>query len=392
MGLHSGWVGGRGKVSLLFQPKSGQRGGGVLPRLVLPSFLLVFLAGCAGGGSTTTVPPPPPPPPPTTVPFRVETVVANAAFPVVMAFAPDGRMFYNELRTGNIRVVQNGALLAQPLATLVVETSGERGLLGLALDPQFAANRRVYVLHSDPAGKHRIVRFTEANNTGSNLTVMVDNLPSAVVHNGGNIAFGPDGMLYVTLGDATVPANSQDRDSLSGKILRYDVSTAPATVPPNNPFGAGNPAFNLGLRNSFDFTFHPQSGIIYASENGPNCDDEINRIVAGANYGWRPNYPCGDNDPQYRAPIMRFTPPIAPTGITFYTAAVFPQFTGNLFLVDFNQGRVRRFVVDEAAMGEILFSEVVVDGGFGPLLDILPGPGGNIYFSSANGIHRIVPQ
>jgi glucose/arabinose dehydrogenase len=346
---------------------------------------LALLASCGGGMGGAVVNPPGPTP----VPFRVETFLSNLNFPVTMAFAPDGRLFFNELRTGQVRVVVNGVLQAQPFATVPVEISGERGLLGLAFDPQFASNRFVYVLLSDPSGVQRVVRFTDDNGTGINPTIIIDNLPSAFNHNGGNIGFGPDGFLYVTIGDSGNPANAQDPDSLSGKLLRYNSN---GTVVATNPFGPNNPAFNLGLRNSFDFTFHPQGGTVYASENGPNCDDEINRVVAGGNYGWRPNYPCGDTSTQFIAPLIRFTPPIAPTGITFYTGTVFPQFTGSLFMADLNEGRVRRFVVNESMAGQISSSEIVVDGGFGGLVDIIQGPDGFLYFSSTTAIHRIVPQ
>lgn len=374
----------------MFWPSSPQRETGTSARSrrsLLPLFAAVLLlAGCSGGDGAVSDPPTSDPAP---VPFRMETFLSGLNFPVVLAFAPDGRLFFNELRTGQVRVVQNGQLLPQAFATLPVETSGERGLLGLALDPNFATNRFVYVLHSDPSGVHRVVRFTEANNVGTNAAVLISNLPSTSVHNGGNIGFGRDGKLYVTVGDSTIPANAQDLASLSGKLLRYNPD---GSVPSDNPFGATNPAFNLGLRNSFDFTFHPQTGAIYASENGPDCDDELNRVVAGANYGWRPSYPCGDTDASFRAPLARFNPVIAPTGVTFYTANIFPQFRGSLFLVDFNQGRVRRFVVDESNQGTITFSETVVDAGFGSLLDIVQGPDGFLYFSSTNAILRIVPQ
>jgi glucose/arabinose dehydrogenase len=351
----------------------------------------LLLQGCGDSNSVTSSPPPPPlsPPPPDTVAFRVEVFVGSLDFPVAMAFAPDGRLFFNELNTGNVRIIQDGVLQAQPFATVPVETAGERGLLGLAFDPQFAGNGFVYVLHSDPSGVQRAVRFVDMNGIGVSPQVIVGNLPSASNHNGGNIGFGADGRLYITLGDATDPANAQNENSLAGKILRYNPD---GTIPADNPFGPSNPAFNLGLRNSFDFTFHPQTGAIYASENGPNCDDELNRIVAGGNYGWRLNYPCGDTDFNFVAPLTRFNPPIAPTGVIFYTGSVFPQFQSDLFLVDFNLGRVQRFTVDEALQGQILESEVVVDGGFGPLLDIVEGLDGFIYFSSDTAILRIVPQ
>jgi glucose/arabinose dehydrogenase len=345
----------------------------------------VCLAGCGGGGGFSSNPNPNPTP----VPFRTETFLAGAAFPVAMAFAPDGRLFFNELQTGRVRIVQSGQLLAQPFATIAVQTTGERGLLGLAIDPNFAANRFVYVYYSDPGGFHRLLRFTEANNVATNQTIIFTVPASNSNHNGGNIAFGFDGRLYITVGDCGDPANSQNMTSPCGKILRINPD---GTIPGDNPFGAANPAFNLGLRNSFDFTFHPQSGIIYASENGPSCDDEINRVVAAANYGWRVNYPCGDASAGFVAAIARFNPVIAPTGIAFYTANVFPQFRNSLFLVDFNTGRVRRFVVNEGMQGQVAQTEIVVDGGFGALLDVVQGPDGFLYFSSMTTVLRIVPQ
>jgi glucose/arabinose dehydrogenase len=353
-----------------------------LLQLVTVAALVAATSTCGGGSGRKSVAQPGP------QNLAVETFVGNLDTPVVMAFAPDGRLFFNELRNGQVRIIQNGALVSQPFVTLPVETSGERGLLGLALDPQFAANHFVYVLQSDPAGKHRVLRFTDSAGVGTGQTVIVDNLPSTSNHNGGNIGFGPDGKLYVTVGDHQDPANSQSQTALAGKLLRYNPD---GTVPADNPFGPGNPAFNLGLRNSFDFTFHPQSGAIYASENGPDCDDEINRIVPGGNYGWRPNYPCGDNDPAFIAPLQRFNPVIAPTGITFYTGTALPGFNNNLFMVDFIVGRIQRFVVDDAAHA-ITSSEIILNGGNGPLFDIITGPDGFLYFSTQNSILRIVPQ
>ena len=357
--------------------------------MALAALVTLALAGCGGGGGGATISPPPTTPPPSSVAFRVEIFVGNLNFPVRLAFAPDGRLFFNELQTGNVRIIQNRVVQAQPFATLPVETSGERGLLGLAFHPQFSSNGFVYVLHSDPSGVQRVVRFADMNGTGVAEQVIVDNLPSASVHNAGAIGFGPDGRLYVSIGDSTDPANSQNQNSLSGKILRY---AADGAIPADNPFGAANPAFNLGLRNTFDFAFHPTTGTIYASENGPNCDDELNRIVAGGNYGWRPSYPCGDTSTSFVAPLARFNPVIAPTGVAFYTASVFPQFRNQLFMTDFNTGRLRRFAVNDAAPGQTTETAIVVDGGFGALLDVVQGPDGFLYFSSQTAILRLVPQ
>lgn len=344
--------------------------------LLIPA--LAFLTQCNGsldpgfGGAVNT---------------RVETFIADAAFPVSLAFAPDGRLFYTELRTGNIRIVQGGQLLTQPFATLPVAINGEQGLLGLALDPGFAANGFVYVYHTHPSPlRNRVVRFTDTNNTGGNLTVIVDNLPVNTTHNGGRVRFGADGFLYVTIGDAGSPANSQTTASVAGKLLRY---TPAGGIPAGNPV-AGNPMFAMGLRNPFGLAFHRTAGTPYVSDNGPNCDDEVNRIVSGGNYGWRPSYPCGDTDTQFLPPVMRFNPVIAPTGMVFYQGSVFPEWNNNLFLTSFLDGRLTRFVVNESAGGTITSQQVIINGAFGALIDVTVGNDGNLYVASDTAILRVV--
>jgi glucose/arabinose dehydrogenase len=311
----------------------------------------------------------------------VETFIAGANFPVALAFAPDGRLFYNELLTGQVRIVQNGQLQAQPFVTVPVATNGEQGLLGLALDSNFANNRFVYIYHTHPNPlRNRVVRYTESNGVATNETVIADNLPVNTNHNGGRVAFGPDGRVYVTIGDAGDPANSQSSTSLAGKVLSYDPSgTQPAAR-----------LVALGLRNCFGIAFHRVSAVPYVSDNGPNCDDEINRIIPLGNYGWRPNYPCGDANPQFIAPIRRFTPTIAPTGIAFYAGNVFPEWRNHLFLADFNDGRLRRFVVNELDFGRVMEEQVIINGGFGALLDVTVGTDGNLYVASDTAVLRIV--
>ncbi len=326
------------------------------------------------------------------VPFRVETFLPNANFPATMAFAPDGRLFYNELRTGNIRIVSNGQLLAQPLATLPVSTNGEQGLIGLTFDPNFSQNRFVYVYHVNPNPLvGRVVRFTDQNNIGINQLTLLNDIPVGTIHNGGNIGFDRNGRFYLTVGENGDPANSQVFTNIKGKILRYNIDASGVATPAGTVLGdPSSPIFALGLRNSFDFTFHPTAGTVYASENGPACDDEVNRIVSQGNYGWRPNYPCSDTDPRFIQPLVRFTPTIAPTGIMFYTGSLFTQWPGHLFLVAFNDGQIRRYVADEGQNGRITGSETIYTDSSGSLLDIVTGPDGNIYFSTQISIRRIV--
>jgi glucose/arabinose dehydrogenase len=323
------------------------------------------------------------------VPFKIVNYKTGLNFPVSMAFLPDGRLLYNELSTGNIRVIENGVLRPEPWASLAIVNEGEQGLIGLAVDSQYSSNPYVYVFYSAPSGFNRVVRFRDSGGFAIDQQLIIDGLPMALWHNSGNLVSGKDGRLYISIGDNTVPANSQDLGSKAGKILRYNRD---GSIPADNPFGSGNPIYALGLRNSFDLTVHPDTGTIYASENGPECDDELNRIVPGGNYGWRPAYPCGDASSTYRQPIRRFNPVISPTGLMFYTGSVFPQFTGSLILVNYKVGKIRRYSVDESNGGRVISSDIIFDGGLGSLLDVVQGPEGHIYFTTTNGIYRIVPQ
>ncbi len=372
------------------------------PRLVAvfvaAAFLLLYLQ-CGGTASQPAAPQPTPTPAPAPAPapapstpqpvtVGVEVFKDGLNFPVKLAFAPDGRLFFTQ-KGGLVRILQNGQVLEPPFVTLRVEAEGERGVLGIAFDPDFGTNHFIYVFYSDPSGVNRVVRFTDSNNVGTNEAVIVEGIPHSHFHNGGNIEFDRTGHLFVSTGDALNPANSQDPNSRHGKILRYNRD---GSIPPDNPLGSGNPVFALGLRNPFDFAFHPQSGVMYVSENGPECDDEADRIVPGGNYGWRPNYPCGDTDPHFIAPIARYSPPVVPTGIMFYTGDRFPQFTGHVLLAQFGDGKIRHLVVDDANNGKVSKDEIIVNGGFGKLIDMVQGPDGLIYFNNDHAILRLVPR
>ena len=294
--------------------------------------------------------------------FDLEPVITGLDFPVSMAFAPDGRLFYNEFGTGNIRVVDpSWTLLPQPFYTLPVLTGGEKGLLGIALDPDFPSNGFVYAYHTTSTpDRNRVVRLTAAGDTGTNETVIIDNLPAADNHNGGNIHFGPDGKLYVTIGDTEQPALSQDPSSLAGKILRYNKD---GTIPADNPT-PGSPVYSLGLRNSFDFTFHRHTGDLWATENGPATDDELNLIVAEGNYGW-PTVTGIAGDPLFVDPLAAFTPTIAPTGIVSVSASSTygTAYHDNLLFTDFNEGQVRRVVLSGPSLDQLVSLTSAFTGG-----------------------------
>ena len=257
--------------------------------------------------------------------FLAEGKVADAAWPVALAAAPDGRLFFAELRTGKIRILQNGQVRPEPFAAIEgVSTHGESGLLGLALHPDFPQEPFVYAMYTVdnpetgmPSGQ-RVVRFQEANNVGQDYTVIIDNLPATqtTIHNGGRIAFGPDSKLYVSVGDTAVGDLAQDATRAEGSILRYNPD---GSIPSDNPI-PGSPVYAIGLRNVFGFAFQPNTGFLYATDNGPGGFDEVNKIEAGQNYGW-PGHMGVDSPEGYTDPVAVYgTWPeraIGPTGVAF---------------------------------------------------------------------------
>lgn len=344
---------------------------------------------------------------PTTAPsgpvaYTVETFVSGLVIPWEMRFLPDGRIFVTE-RPGRVRVVENGQLRPEPVATIPdVAHEGEGGLLGLALDPDFAANHWVYLYYTYPAGgglANKVVRYTETNNTLVDPVVILDGIPAASIHDGGRIAFGPDGKLYVTTGDAAVPELAQDLGSLAGKILRINPD---GSIPPDNPF-PGSPVYSYGHRNPEGLAWQPGTDALYSTEHGPSGHDEVNLIQPGANYGW----------PAMRGtegPSNGYTPPViesggntwAPAGATFVEGTTFPQWTGSLLFGSLRGTTLWRLDIPGGSSPPAL--EPIISDDYGRLRDVVEGPDGNLYILTSNRdgrgspaddddrILRIVPQ
>ena len=328
--------------------------------------------------------------------FTAELVVGTLAEPVKMDFAADGRLFFNELSSGNVRVIDaTGALVGTPFATETILSDGEKGLLGLALAPDFATSGNVFLFVSVAAGgghldRNQVVRWTATGNVGGSRTVIVDDLPIANAHNAGDLRFGADGMLYVTTGDVGDPILSQTDGSHAGRILRY---MPDGTIPADNPV-AGDPEWCRGLRNTFDLTVHPITGGIFASENGPMSDDEIEYVQKGKNYEW--GAAAGSIPPPtigFR--VRTWTPVIAPTGIAFYTGGGFGSgFDDNLFVLGYVGADIRRLVLSGASLvdvdAEVSFASFVDVGGVdNKPLDIVKGADGALYVSTFTAIWRI---
>ena len=212
--------------------------------------------------------------------------------PTAMEFAPDGRLFVC-LQNGTLRVIKNGTLLSAPFIKLAVDSSGERGLLGIAFDPDFARNNYLYLYHTVPGSPahNQVSRFTAAGDVAAanSEVVLLDlsNLSTAPNHNGGATHFGPDGKLYVAAGENANGANAQSFNNLLGKILRIN---SDGSIPTDNPFyntasGNNRAIWALGLRNPYTFAFQPGSTRMFINDVGESTWEEIDDGIAGSNYG-----------------------------------------------------------------------------------------------------------
>jgi glucose/arabinose dehydrogenase len=310
--------------------------------------------------------------------FRVETVLTGLEIPWSLNFAPDGRLFVTE-RPGRVRIVSTSGASELALSVDGVYTQGEAGLLGLALDPDFAQNRFVYIYYSATASGgpvNRIVRYREVNSRLGERVVLLDNIPAAQIHDGGRLRFGPDGLLYATAGDAAEANLAQDVASLAGKILRLNRD---GTVPRDNRFSS--PVYTYGHRNPQGFDWHP-NGDLWAVEHGNNGNDEVNAIRGGLNFGW-PRIEGAATMPNMETPVVFFSPSIAPSGASFYRGQRLPQFSNNLFVATLRGTHLLRLTVDSSAR-RVTAQERLLDGTFGRLRDVVSGPDGALYFCTNN--------
>lgn len=306
-----------------------------------------------------------------------------------MDFAPDGRLFVCE-QTGRLRVIKNGTLLPAPFVTLTVDPSGERGLLGVAFDPDFGANHFVYVYYTATTTTihNRVSRFTASGDVavgGSEVVILeLENL-GATNHNGGAIHFGLDGKLYIATGENAVPSNSQTLANKLGKILRIN---SDGTIPSDNPFlgsamGTNRAIWALGLRNPFTFSFQNGTGRIFINDVGQSAFEEIDDGIAGSNYGW-PDTEGQTMDPRFRSPLFSYghgsgtSAGCAITGGAFYSPAIVtfpPSYGGDYFFADLCNGWIRKFDPGDSSV-------TVFATGIANPVDLKVHPDGSLYYLS----------
>ena len=330
-----------------------------------------------------------------------------------MAFAPDGRLFVCQ-QNGALRVIDaDGMLLGPAFVTLTVDTNGERGLLGVAFDPNFSSNHFVYVYHTVPAGSgpsptppphNRITRFTANGNvaTGAGTTILdLDNLSLQTMHNGGAIHFGPDGKLYVAVGDNVFGANSQSLSNRLGKILRINPDGSLPTNPANpttfpgimgSPSGANQAIWVVGLRNPFTFAFQPGTTRMFINDVGQSTWEEVNDGIAGSNYGWpivEGPAPSPSPTASYRYPLLYYShgsnstsTGCAIVGAAFYNPDIlqFPtSYVGKYFFGDLCNGWIR--VMDTSNNTSSVFASGIA----GARVDLHVGPDGALYYLLQSG-------
>ena len=330
------------------------------------------------------------------VSFRVETVVSGLEVPWSIVWAPDGRMLFTE-RPGRVRVFENGRLQPQPLLVLAdVDSTGETGLMSIALHPDFASNRLLYLSYAyeGDGQRVRVVRYRETPAGLTDRRVLIDNIPAAEFHAGCRLRFGPDHKLYITTGDSTKGPLAQQLDSLAGKTLRVNDD---GTAPSDNPF-VGHPnarpeIWSYGHRNSQGLDFQPGTGLMFQTEHGPSVfdgpagGDEVNIVEKGKNYGW-PVIHHTQTKSGMEAPLLEYTPACAPASGMFYSGSAFPQFKGNFFFGCLRGTRIIRVVLNGR---QVVSQENLLEGKYGRIRDVAQGPEGYLYFSTSNRDGRGTP-
>lgn len=326
--------------------------------------------------------------------FKQTLVSTGVGSPTAMAFAPDGRLFICQ-QNGRVRIVKGGTLLPTPFAALSVNSSGERGLLGLTFDPGFTTNGYLYLFHTTSTSPlhNQVVRLKAEGDSSvpgsSTVLLELNNVGTATSENGGGLQFGTDGKLYIGAGDTSVRSNGQSLATLQGKLLRINPD---GTIPADNPFfqalsGNFRAIWARGLRNPFTLAVAPTSGRIFINDVGDRTWEEINEGKPGANYGWATAEGPSTNA-DFIPPVFAYRHGTGPelgraiTGGVFYDAAS-PQYPAeyrdNYFFADYGGGWIRR--LDTARSNAVSGFATNVPSP----IDLDIGPEGALYYLSVGG-------
>lgn len=311
--------------------------------------------------------------------IEVEVLTTGLEAPWGATFLPDGDALVTERDTGRLlRVTPDGQ--TEEVQRIPEGGSGEGGLLGVALSPDYERDEFVYVYYTT-GEDNRVGRFK----LGEAPEPILTGIPVNTYHDGGGLAFGPDGMLYVTTGDAGDAATAQDKGSLSGKVLRL---TPDGGIPEDNPFPE-NPVYSYGHRNVQGLAWD-ESGQLFVSEFGENQYDEVNRIEAGGNYGW-PEVEGAGGEPEYIDPVQTFaTSEASPSGAAIPKDSAIPQWDGDFFMAALRGARLWRLDLDSD--GNVTGKEALLDGEYGRLRNTVQAPDGSLWVFTNNRDGRGTPE
>jgi len=310
---------------------------------------------------------------------EIATIATELEVPWGLAFTPDGEVLVTERDAGRLLSVDSSGNINE-LQRLPSGGTGEGGLLGIALSPNYESDGLIYAYYTTEED-NRVVRFR----LGEDPEPILTGIPFKSYHNGGRIAFGPDGYLYVGTGDGGNPSNAQNLNSLGGKILRI---TSEGRVPEDNPF-SGSPVYSYGHRNVEGLGWD-SDGQLYATEFGQDRFDEVNRIVPGGNYGW-PEVEGEGGEPEYRDPISTFTPSEAsPSGAVILKGGAIPQWEGDFFMAALRGQRLWRLKISPD--GTVTEREALLQGQAGRLRHVAQAPDGSLWVLTSNRDGRGTPS
>ena len=325
-------------------------------------------------------------------------VATGLDHPATFVLDRTGAIFYGERLTGEIRRIDPKTGKDTSVFTIpnvVGEVTNEQGLVGLTVPPSFPQTPLLYayatrMVHG--VAHDQILTIQMNGDRGTHMRILLDVQVAGVRHNGGRMLFGPDGMLYVVAGETEQSDLAQDRSVNSGKVLRM---TPTGGIPKDNPF-PGSRVYSYGHRNSFGLAFDPKTGDLWETENGPECNDELNRIEPGRNYGWGPSETCSgkapddtnQDGPKPVPPQLSYATTIGPTGIAFCDrCGLGSSREGDLFFGAFNTGDIHEV---ELSADRLTATRDTTPFNHGNLvLSIEPGPDGTLYFSDGVGIFRL---
>jgi glucose/arabinose dehydrogenase len=333
--------------------------------------------------------------------IAAKKVLNDGNFPAAFTFGPNGALYFADRFSGEIRLKQTASTSRLVFTVTNLSTVGEQGLLGIALDPNYPSSPYLYAYATRDTGtlENEILKITIAGGVGTGFTVIWSSPTDTInpYHDGGHILFGPDGKLYAQVGEGHDSSNAQDLSNDMGKTLRMNSN---GNAPGDNPLGGR--IFTRGMRNGFGFTFDPVKHRLWETENGPECNDEVNQFNNGNNGGWGPNENCSGTSPgdtnnsgptPRQAPKWWTTPTIAPTGVAFCPAngCGLTGRAGHMFFGSYNDAKIREVRFTASRTGILSgWPKIALNRSDG-ILSMERNPvNHHLYFSDRNGIYELV--